>query len=341
MKRDFSEKRFHKLTPKYDANWCIFTWREIVCDDVCWDISCEHHFKPSQREVPKLPIVQHCVLRRKRVNFYTMWKIGKLSLMIYGMTHVCHNPRQYYLNLLRSNHRFWFETAVLSCHRSKTRLWTYKFECREETCQTSWDRWRWCGWPGCTTRSCPCRSRDPPALKERLSLCMFWDCRWKCWAPKDLWWIQGSWAPSQDPWSLDLTCAIIYLVTILCVKISFTSMTLQILASHWVSSPSTRRWSMLRMWCCKSRHWSSAPRRCRCWCRCCSPGRCKEARTWSNHSGGKWIWSCRRCTWSHACRGREEIKWWAPPQALGSWHQVLVLGESFCNFNDTKIPMPS
>ena len=75
-----------------------------------------------------------------------------------------------------------------------------------------------------------------------------------------------------------------------------TSMTLQILASHWVFSPSTRRWSMLRMWCCKSRRWSSAPRRCRCLCRCCSPGRCKEARTWNSHSGGKWIWSFRRCT---------------------------------------------
>ena len=124
-------------------------------------------------------------------------------------------------------------------------------------------------------------------------------------------------------------------------NISLTSMTLQTPESHWVSSLSTRHWSMLRMWCCMSRHWSSAPHLCRCWCRSCSPGRCKEAQTWNNHSGGKWIWNFLRCIWILVFLGREEIMWWGPPPVLDFWHQVLELGEPFCNFNDTKIPMPS
>ena len=195
-------------------------------------------------------------------------------------TYLCHSPRQCCLFPLKNIQNFSSWRATLCCHMSKIPRWIYKFVCREETCQTSWDRWRWCGWPGCTTRSCPCRSRVQPALKERLSLCRFWDCRWKCLGPRDLWWTQDSWEPSQDPRSW-MACANI--CHRLCsIKHSFiqvnintlTAVTPQPRGSGSVPAPATPHWSMWRRWCCRSRRWSSAPRRCRCWCQCCSPAQC-------------------------------------------------------------------
>ena len=141
-------------------------------------------------------------------------------------------------------HSWWWK-AVLSCRRSKTQHGTCRSECREETCRISSGRWRWCGSPGCTARSCPCRSTGPPASIARRSLYRSLGYRWKCSATTSLWQTPGSWGPSRAPWSCRVwgrrrrkgTC--------------------------WAFAPATRRWSRWRRWCCSPCRWSATPRRCR------------------------------------------------------------------------------
>ena len=50
-----------------------FTWREIVCNYVSRNISCEHHFKPGQRKIAKRTIVKDRIVWLKRINFWRFY----------------------------------------------------------------------------------------------------------------------------------------------------------------------------------------------------------------------------------------------------------------------------
>jgi hypothetical protein len=45
------------------------TWRQIVGDDVCWDISGEHQFESREWEVAQGAVDQHGVLRLQGTDF--------------------------------------------------------------------------------------------------------------------------------------------------------------------------------------------------------------------------------------------------------------------------------